>query len=166
MVATSGDRLIRADAVDRLRARLLPLADLLTPNLPEAAALLDEEIATDEAGMLDQGRRLLALGPRAVLMKGGHASGPESADLLVTAAEWRRLAAPRRSTPNTHGTGCTLSSAAAAGLALGLPLAEATAQAKTYLTAALAAGDELGIGGGSGPVHHFHAWWPARRTDP
>lgn len=162
MVATSGDRLISAEAVDRLRRRLLPLADLITPNLPEAAELLGETVAEDEAAMAEQGRRLLALGPRAVLIKGGHAQGPDSVDILVTRATTTRLPAPRRATRNTHGTGCTLSAAAASGLALGLPLSDAVAEAKRYLTAALDAADDLAIGSGFGPVHHFHAWWPHR----
>lgn len=163
MVATSGDRLISVAAIARLRVRLLPLADLITPNLPEAAELLGEAVAESEAAMLEQGRRLLGLGPKAVLVKGGHASGPESVDILVGRTGWRRLAAPRHPTRHTHGTGCTLSAAVAAGLALGLSLEDAVADAKRYLTAALAAGDRLAIGGGTGPVHHFHAWWPARR---
>lgn len=159
MVATSGDRLIADDAVARLRELLLPLADVLTPNLPEAAALLGEAVAQDEAEMGAQARRLLALGPRAVLLKGGHADGPESVDLLVDRDGVRRLAAARVATRNTHGTGCTLSSALAALLARGLPLHEAAGGAKAYLTAALQAADEVGVGHGHGPVHHFHAWW-------
>ena len=159
MVATSGDRLLRPEAVATLRARLLPLALVVTPNLPEAAALLDEAVAGDEATMRDQGERLLALGARAVLMKGGHGTGRESVDLLVERGGVTRLAAPRVETANTHGTGCTLSAAIAAGLARGLDLGEAVRAAKDYLTAALIAGRDLGIGAGHGPVHHFHAWW-------
>lgn len=159
MVATSGDRLIAEDVVARLRDDLLPLADVLTPNLPEAAALLDEAVATDEAGMAAQARRLLALGPRAILLKGGHADGPESVDLLVDHEGLRRLVAPRIATRNTHGTGCTLSSALAALMARGLPLRAAAEGAKAYVTAALQAADEVGIGHGHGPVNHFHAWW-------
>ncbi|KMO29738.1 hydroxymethylpyrimidine kinase [Methylobacterium variabile] len=160
MVATSGDRLLADDAVEALRRDLLPRAAVLTPNLPEAAALLGEGTAADEAAMLDQGRRLLALGPRAVLMKGGHASGPESVDLLVGPGDSvLRLAGPRIETRNTHGTGCTLSAAIAAGLARGLPLPEAVEGAKAYLSAALAASGQLRVGHGNGPVHHFHGWW-------
>jgi hydroxymethylpyrimidine/phosphomethylpyrimidine kinase len=160
MIATSGDRLLRPDAVASLRERLLPLALVVTPNLPEAAALLDEAVAQDEAAMLAQGERLLALGPRSVLMKGGHGAGPESVDLLVEAGgRVTRLAAARIETPNTHGTGCTLSAAIAAGLARGMPLGAAARAAKDYLTAAIAAGRDLGVGSGHGPVHHFHAWW-------
>ncbi|MGU3667513.1 bifunctional hydroxymethylpyrimidine kinase/phosphomethylpyrimidine kinase [Methylobacterium sp. A49B] len=160
MVATSGDRLIADDAVAALRARLLPRADLITPNLPEAAVLLGEAVAEDAATAVAQARRLVALGARAVLIKGGHGTGRESIDHLVTAdGTLRTLAAPRIATANTHGTGCTLSAAVAAGLAHGLTLPEAVADAKTYLTAALAAADRLAIGVGHGPVHHFHAVW-------
>lgn len=159
MVATSGDRLIGEDAVATLRGTLLTRADLITPNLPEAAALLDEAVATSEAEAEAQGRRLLRLGARAVLIKGGHGAGAESVDLLVTAAGVRRFAAPRAATRNTHGTGCTLSSAVAAGLARGLPLPAAVAAAKTYVSGAIAAADRLAIGHGHGPVHHFFAQW-------
>ncbi|MCJ2092434.1 bifunctional hydroxymethylpyrimidine kinase/phosphomethylpyrimidine kinase [Methylobacterium sp. J-072] len=161
MVATSGDRLISEDAVAALRDRLLARADLITPNLPEAAVLLGEAVAEDEAGAAAQARRLVALGARAVLIKGGHGTGAMSVDHLVTAdGHAQTFAAPRLATRNTHGTGCTLSSAIAAGLARGLTLPEAVAAAKDYLTAALMAADRLAIGSGHGPVHHFHAIWP------
>jgi hydroxymethylpyrimidine/phosphomethylpyrimidine kinase len=101
----------------------------------------------------------LALGAGAVLIKGGHGSGPDSVDLLIDAHGTTRLAESRLPTRNTHGTGCTLSSALAAGLAKGLPLAEAAWEAKTYVTAAIAAADRLDVGSGRGPLHHFHAWW-------
>lgn len=159
MVATSGDRLISDEAVARLRQELVPLADLITPNLPEAGALLDEPPATSADAIIDQGRRLLALGCPAVLVKGGHGDGPESTDILFTSAGEIVLSAPRHATRNTHGTGCTLSSAIAAKLALGLDLASAAREAKSYLGEAIRAGDRLAIGRGSGPVHHFHRWW-------
>ncbi|MEL6059313.1 MULTISPECIES: bifunctional hydroxymethylpyrimidine kinase/phosphomethylpyrimidine kinase [unclassified Methylobacterium] len=160
MVATSGDRLIADDAVATLRDRLLARADLITPNLPEAAVLLGEAVAEDAATAAAQARRLVALGARAVLIKGGHGTGRESIDHLVTAdGTLRTLVAPRIATANTHGTGCTLSSAIAAGLARGLSLPAAVAEAKTYLTAALGAADALAIGSGHGPVHHFHGYW-------
>ena len=111
MVATSGDRLLAAEAVDGLRTRLIPLASVITPNLPEAAALLDEPIATDEAAVENQGKRLLAMGCRAVLIKGGHGQGAESIDYLIDSTGAKVLAAPRVATKNTHGTGCSLSSA-------------------------------------------------------
>ena len=160
MVAKSGDRLLRADAVAALRQRLLPLATVITPNLPEAAVLLDLEEAEDEAGMIEAAARLRALGPQAVLLKGGHlAKGASSVDVLDDGAQPLTLAAPRVATANTHGTGCTLSSAIAAGLAKGLDLATAVRGAKDYVTAAIAAADRLQVGSGHGPTHHFHAWW-------
>jgi hydroxymethylpyrimidine/phosphomethylpyrimidine kinase len=160
MVATSGDRLIADDAVAALRDRLLARADLITPNLPEAAVLLGESVAEDAATAVAQARRLLGLGARAVLIKGGHGRGRESIDHLVTGdGTLRTLSAPRFPTANTHGTGCTLSAAVAAGLARGLPLPEAVAAAKEYLTAAIEAADRLKVGAGHGPVHHFHAVW-------
>jgi hydroxymethylpyrimidine/phosphomethylpyrimidine kinase len=159
MVATSGDRLLTPDAVEALRTQLVPLALVVTPNLPEAAALLDAPQAATEAEMIRQAERLLALGAKAVLMKGGHGNSAESADLLVTAAATVRFAAARIATKNTHGTGCTLAAAIAAGLAKGEDLAAAVRTAKDYVTAAIAAADRLAVGHGHGPVHHFHRWW-------
>jgi hydroxymethylpyrimidine/phosphomethylpyrimidine kinase len=159
MVASSGDRLIADAAVAVLRDKLIPRALVITPNLPEAAALLDEPIAQSETQMQAQAQQLLALGARAVLIKGGHAKGAESVDLLVEPNAVARLAAERVPTRNTHGTGCTLSSAVAAGLAKGMPLDEAVRAAKAYVTAAIAAADTLHIGHGHGPVHHFHGLW-------
>ncbi|MPZ57909.1 MAG: bifunctional hydroxymethylpyrimidine kinase/phosphomethylpyrimidine kinase [Rhizobiales bacterium] len=159
MVAGSGDRLIADDAVATLRRALIPKALVITPNLPEAAALLDTAVAASETQMRAQARELLALGARAVLIKGGHAKGAEAVDLLIEPDAETRLAATRVETSNTHGTGCTLSSAIAAGLARGQPLAEAVRGAKTYITAAIAAADKLSIGHGHGPVHHFHSLW-------
>jgi hydroxymethylpyrimidine/phosphomethylpyrimidine kinase len=159
MIATSGDKLLAPDAIDVLKRVLMPRALVVTPNLPEAAALLDAPVADTETAMRAQGERLLALGARAVLMKGGHAAGAESVDLLIEPTAFTRLAAYRVATANTHGTGCTLSSAIAAGLAKGLSLAEAVRAAKAYVTDALAAANRVKIGSGHGPVHHFHAWW-------
>ena len=159
MVAASGDRLLAPEAVDVLRRELIPRALIVTPNLPEAAALLDATIAVSEGDMREQATRLLALGPRAVLLKGGHGEGPESVDIFFDGKVELRLPAPRIATRNSHGTGCTLSSAIAAGLAKGLHLVEAVGEAKAYVTLAIAAADRLSIGSGHGPVHHFHAWW-------
>ncbi|WP_134495332.1 bifunctional hydroxymethylpyrimidine kinase/phosphomethylpyrimidine kinase [Microvirga pakistanensis] len=159
MVAASGDRLLASEAVDALRQVLLPRALLVTPNLPEAAALLDEPQAEDERAMCRQAERILALGPRAVLLKGGHGTGRESTDILMDAQGVRSFSAPRIQTRNTHGTGCTLSSAVAAGLAKGLPLADAVAAGKDFISAAIGASTQLHIGRGHGPVHHFHAHW-------
>jgi hydroxymethylpyrimidine/phosphomethylpyrimidine kinase len=160
MVAASGDRLLAPEAVDALRNALLSKALLVTPNLPEAAALLDEPMASDERAMRRQAERILALGPKAVLVKGGHGAGTESTDLLLDARGVRRFTAPRVDTRNTHGTGCTLSSAIAAGLAKGLPLADAVAAGKSFISAAIGASSQLQIGRGHGPVHHFYAYWP------
>ena len=159
MVATSGDRLLAMDAVEALRTRLIPRASLITPNLPEAAALLDEPVATSEAAIESQGKRLLAMGCPAVLIKGGHGQGAESTDYLVSGNGSIALPAPRIATRNTHGTGCSLSSAIAAGLAKGEDLETAVRQAKTWISAAIAAADRLGVGHGHGPIHHFHGFY-------
>jgi hydroxymethylpyrimidine/phosphomethylpyrimidine kinase len=159
MVATSGDRLLAADAVAGLRTRLIPLASLITPNLPEAAALLDEPVAVSEAAIESQGKRLLAMGCPAVLIKGGHGQGRESIDYIVRGSGIVELAAPRIATKNTHGTGCSLSSAIAAGLAKGEDLETAVRHAKAWVSAAIAAADRLGIGHGHGPIHHFHKFY-------
>ena len=159
LVATSGDRLLPADAVERLRTGLIPLVSLITPNLPEAAALLGEPIASDQAAIERQGRRLLALGCPAVLIKGGHGQGSESIDYLVSGHGTLALPAPRIATQNTHGTGCSLSSAITAGLAGGEDLESAVRNAKTFVSAAIAAADRLGVGHGHGPIHHFHGYY-------
>jgi len=162
MVAASGDALLDEDAVETLRAVLVPRATLITPNLPEAAKLLGSGEAKDEREMLAQALALRRLGAKAVLIKGGHADGSEAIDILLDGEGELRLAAPRVETRNTHGTGCTLSSAIAAELAKGASLREAVVAAKAYVTAAIAAADDLAIGKGRGPVHHFHALWPRK----
>jgi len=159
MVAKTGDALLRDDAVAALREALVPLCTVLTPNLPEAARLLDAAPARDEREMIEQGRALLEAGPRAVLMKGGHARGPVCVDLLVERDKVTRFEAPRLVTRNTHGTGCTLSAAIAAWLAHGATLAEAARRAHAWLQDALRAADRLRVGSGHGPVHHFHGIW-------
>ena len=159
MIATSGDRLLKPDAVEVLKRELIPRALVITPNLPEAAALLNMPIAETESEMRAQAEKLLAFGPKAVLIKGGHASGTQAIDLLVSAESVARLSAERVDTENTHGTGCTLSAAIAAGLAQGQRLGEAVAYAKQFVTEAIGCADELEVGQGHGPVHHFHAWW-------
>jgi hydroxymethylpyrimidine/phosphomethylpyrimidine kinase len=136
---------------------------VITPNLHEAAALLDAPLAITEGEMREQAERIRGLGARAVLIKGGHAKAPEAVDLFVDEQGARRLVARRYETLNTHGTGCTLSSAIAAFLARGVQLFEAVTLAKNYVTAAIAAADQLNVGHGHGPVHHFHAMW--RRTE-
>ena len=157
--ATSGDRLLAAEAVAGLRTKLIPRAALITPNLPEAAALLDEPVASSEAAIANQGQRLLAMGCRAVLIKGGHGQGAESIDYLFSGGGTVALATPRIATKNTHGTGCSLSSAITAGLAKGDDLETVVRNAKAWITKAIAAADDLGVGHGNGPIHHFHGFY-------
>ena len=164
MIAASGARLLESAAVEAIRTHLFPLATLITPNLPEAAALLGTSMAETDQAMDEQAEKLAALGAANVLVKGGHGTGDVSSDLLLLAGGTRqRFNAPRFATRNTHGTGCTLSSAIAANLAKGLALPEAVGHAKTYISAAIAAADQVAVGHGHGPVHHFHHWWD--RTD-
>jgi hydroxymethylpyrimidine/phosphomethylpyrimidine kinase len=159
MIAASGARLLANEAIAILKKELISRALLITPNLPEAAALTGAPEAKTEADMAAQARQLLAAGAQNVLIKGGHGDGPESVDLLIGPALDIRLAAPRHPSRNTHGTGCTLSSAIAAGLAKGLGLTAAVRAAKDYVTAGIAAAGKLAIGHGHGPLHHFHAHW-------
>jgi len=159
MVATSGDRLLADGAIEALRNGLIPRALVVTPNLPEAAALTGATVARNEREMEIQAREILVLGARNVLIKGGHGSGNESVDLLVGEGDVLRLSARRVDTKNTHGTGCTLSSAIAAGLAKGLDLKTAAREAKAYVTAAIVAADTLHVGRGHGPLHHFYGIW-------
>jgi len=152
MVSSAGDPLVQAAALAVLTSKLLPLADCLTPNLAEAGALLGEIPAVDEEGMKRQGRALLALGPKAVLMKGGHLDGPLAVDLLVTPAGARRYPGARIASPNLHGTGCTLSAAIAASIIVGEPLFQAVDSAKEVVRRAIAAGSKLTFGSGPGPL--------------
>jgi hydroxymethylpyrimidine/phosphomethylpyrimidine kinase len=155
MVAKSGDRLLMAEAVAALRAAL-PVASVITPNLPEAADLLSQSEAVTQTQMEAQAQALLALGPGAVLLKGGHLPGGDCPDLLASPQGLVWLTGPRQATRKTHGTGCTLSSALATRLGQGVALAQAAADAKAYVTAAIAAADALSVGQGHGPTHHFH----------
>nr|CAA6828141.1 MAG: Hydroxymethylpyrimidine phosphate kinase ThiD (EC [uncultured Thiotrichaceae bacterium] len=158
MVATSGDTLLEQSAISTLKNELLGLADIITPNLPEAALLIDQPIPRNEAEMLDMVNGLRQLQAQAVLLKGGHLSDSAgSVDLLITEDDVVRLSAKRIATQNTHGTGCTLSSAIASYLAQGHSLHEAVSAAKNYLSQAIAQADTLNIGQGHGPVHHFFA---------
>jgi hydroxymethylpyrimidine/phosphomethylpyrimidine kinase len=161
MVAKGGAALLPDAAVAALRDRLLPLATHLTPNLPEAAALLDVPAATSRADMEVQARALCALGPGAVLLKGGHLGGTDSPDLLANHDGLHWFDGPRIASRNTHGTGCTLSAALAAELAKGASDLAAVTAAKAYVAGAIAAADRLSVGHGHGPTHHFHALWPA-----
>jgi hydroxymethylpyrimidine/phosphomethylpyrimidine kinase len=166
MVATSGARLIEAEAVDALVRELFPRALLVTPNLDEAGLLVGRMLRT-EADMEAAGRELLARGARSVLVKGGHLAGETVSDLLlVPGAERLWLRNPRIATPNTHGTGCTLSSAIAAFLARGSELPGAVQQAHAYVRGALAAGAAVRTGAGSGPLNHSYAPLPMRLCLP
>ncbi len=159
MVATSGDILLRPDAIATLKEELLPFGLIVTPNLPEAALMTGRSVAENETEMGRQAQMLLKLGARAVLMKGGHAKGDEAVDILFNGDTSLRLSRPRVETTNDHGTGCTLSAAIAAGIANRLTLEDSVVAAKAYLHEALAASSALKIGQGRGPVHHFHQWW-------
>ncbi|HEY2227639.1 MAG TPA: bifunctional hydroxymethylpyrimidine kinase/phosphomethylpyrimidine kinase [Xanthobacteraceae bacterium] len=160
MVASSGDRLLAPDAIEVLKRELIPRAFVLTPNLPEAAALVGTPEAQTEDEMRAQAQALLGLGAQAVLIKGGHGKGQSSVDLLVDRNGTVALPLTRLATRNTHGTGCAFSAAIAAGLAKSMDMLEATRAAKAYVHAAIAAADMLAIGSGPGPVHHFHGVWP------
>ncbi|MGB5833585.1 MAG: bifunctional hydroxymethylpyrimidine kinase/phosphomethylpyrimidine kinase [Thiohalocapsa sp.] len=159
MVAKGGDRLLSPEAVAIMIERLLPLAEVLTPNLPEAAALLASTEPSDRKAMVALAERLRALGPRNILLKGGHLGGVDSPDYLATATGGYWLEGARLPTHNTHGTGCTLSSALAAQLARTGHVLEATRLAKAYVAGAIGHADELDVGSGHGPTHHFHALW-------
>jgi len=164
MVTTSGDPLIADNAVETLKSELFPLADLVTPNLHEAARLSHGKLAANRNEMRGQGRGILATGAKAVLVKGGHAplegDPSESSDLLMSSQGDEWFTAGRIDTQNTHGTGCSLSSAIAANLARGMNLNEAVGEAKRWLTGAIANADQLKIGKGHGPVNHFHNLYP------
>jgi hydroxymethylpyrimidine/phosphomethylpyrimidine kinase len=155
MIATSGDRLLREEAVEALRTELLPLATVVTPNLPEAGVLVGREVAS-LAEMREAARTIVGLGARSVVVKGGHMAG-DATDVFFDGERFVELPARRIETTSTHGTGCTLASAIAALLARGEPLEAAISQAKAYVTAAIERAFPLGHG--HGPVHHFHQWW-------
>ena len=163
MVATSGDLLLDADAVETIKRQLIPLANLITPNLPEAAWLLGAKPAGDDAQAIEHAKALHALGCGAVLLKGGHGAGETAVDILCDGEGVERFVRPRIDTPHSHGTGCTLSAAIAALLAQGVALREAVARAKAYVWQALEAGRTLGVGHGNGPVDHLFA---IRRAPP
>jgi hydroxymethylpyrimidine/phosphomethylpyrimidine kinase len=159
MVAKSGDRLLDADAVDTVRRKLLPLADIITPNLAEVGVLLDRPAPSTLSEMRAAAADLRALGCRHVLVKGGHLGGPDSTDVLFDGRDVLELSAPRLATANTHGTGCTLSAAIAALLPQRSDPASAVREAKAYVSDAIAASGALNVGGGHGPLHHFHRLW-------
>jgi len=158
MVATSGDVLLAPEAVKAIKNDLLPLATLVTPNLPEAAILLGSQQAHNEEEMVAQGKALLGVTScHAVLIKGGHCVGDDATDILVSKTGFERFVRPRVATPHSHGTGCTLSAAIAALLSQGVALAEAVDRAKTYVWEGLRHGHGLGVGKGRGPVDHLFA---------
>ncbi len=157
MVATSGANLLDADAIDAVRRQLIPRATLITPNLPEAARLLGEGEASSEDAMARQAVALQAIGAKAVLIKGGHGTGPLAVDLLAVADRLLTLRRPRIETSSTHGTGCTLSAAVTALLAAGACLENAVDRAKTFVWNALDSGRDLGLGAGHGPVDHLYS---------
>lgn len=160
MVAKSGDKLLKDEAIDALKTSLVPMASLITPNLPEAFELTGIEAGDDLEAMKAVARALRALGSASVLVKGGHGSRTIVTDLLFDGDEETFFfEAPRMNTKNTHGTGCTLSASIAAHLARGCSLKEAVAKAHAYLQEAIKQADHLKIGAGHGPVHHFHALW-------
>jgi hydroxymethylpyrimidine kinase/phosphomethylpyrimidine kinase len=156
MVSKAGARLLREDAVDALRARLLPLADVVTPNLPEAEALTGRPLRT-YLQVHEAARDIRDLGPRNVLIKGGHREGETIVDVLFDGTEIHEFSGPRIHTTSTHGTGCTLASAIASYLALGEPVREAVRLARDYLEGALI--NAYPVGRGQGPVNHFWQWW-------
>jgi len=160
MVAKSGHKLLQDEAVEALRMVLIPIATVITPNLPEASVLLQRPI-DDVAQMKEACKDLARLGPEAVLLKGGHLRGERSPDVLYVRAEGTlsTLEGCRVETDNTHGTGCTLSSAIAAHLARGRGIADAVRESKAYITGALEAGAAYRLGQGHGPVHHFFSFW-------
>ena len=157
MAAKGGERLLAADAVASLKRLLIPLAALVTPNLPEAEALIGRRIP-DRAAMMEAAPRLLEFGCKAALLKGGHLEGPSVIDVLVTAAGAEVLEHPRIATKQTHGTGCTLASAIATGLAQGLSLGDAVGRARAYVLEAIRSAPALG--GGQGPLNHAHTVRP------
>jgi hydroxymethylpyrimidine/phosphomethylpyrimidine kinase len=161
MVAKSGDRLLRDDAVEALRAELLPLATVVTPNLPEAGDLLGAPVPDSPEAMRHAARALRERGPASVLMKGGHLAGDRLVDILFDGVRFVELPAERVPTKNTHGTGCTLSSAIAALLPQRDSVEAAVRDARAYVLDAIRASDRLQVGGGHGPLHHFHGLWRA-----
>ncbi len=157
MVASSGDSLLETAAVNAYLQELIPLATLITPNLPEASKLLDQPVPDSIITMKQRAGELYELGAKAVLLKGGHLDGDICTDVLFDGREFHLFEAAKLNSANTHGTGCTLASAIATGLAKGLDLAEAVSHAKHYVTEAIRYSNELNVGSGHGPVNHFYA---------
>ena len=160
MAAGTGGKLIDDDALDVLKTRLVPQAALITPNLSEAARLLEGPEANSLADMQAQIKELSTLGARSVLLKGGHLSGSTAIDLFHDGQQVHKFERPRVSTPHTHGSGCTLAAAIAARLAWGDDLLNAVAKAKAYISGAIRHAGALKVGLGGGPLHHFYDIWP------
>ncbi len=160
MVSQSGDKLLQDDAIEAIKAHLMPLADIVTPNIPEASVLCGKQLK-QWSDIESAAETLAQHGSRSILIKGGHGDEKKSTDLLFLARENRfvRLAADRIKTDNNHGTGCTLSSAIASYMAKGHDIEAAVQKAKAYMNQAIAAGAQYQIGHGHGPVHHFFQWW-------
>ena len=159
MVAKSGDSLLQEEAVGVLRSRLLPLASVVTPNIPEAEVLTGMNISSD-ADVRDAARAIVGMGAKAVVVKGGHREGPAT-DIFFDGSEFHEFTTPRIDTQNTHGTGCTFASAVAAGLARGLPVVDAVSAAKEYVTEAIR--HSFPIGQGHGPLSHLWRLWDDTR---
>ena len=155
MIAKSGDALLREDAIGSLRTRLLPLAMVVTPNIPEAEALTETTIVSD-ADVRRAAEAIVGMGARSVVVKGGHREGPAT-DLFYDGKEFKEFTAPRFDTVNTHGTGCTFASAVAVGLARGMVVTDAVALAKDYVTEGIR--HSFSIGQGHGPLNHFYRFW-------
>ena len=159
MVAKGGAKLLEDDAIDVLRDKLFNIADVITPNLPEAALLTGRRCAKSKSEMLYQAKYMLDMGPRAIFLKGGHLEGSTSPDLLLTGEIEKWFESDRIDTTNTHGTGCTLSSAICANLARGLEIEKAAEDAKLFVTNSIKHSNKLQVGHGHGPTHHFHGLW-------
>ena len=160
MVAQSGDKLLQDDAIEAIKTHLMPLSDVVTPNIPEASVLCGRRLKNWSD--IEEAAKILARhGSRSILIKGGHGNENKSTDLLFLARENRfvRLTADRIETNNNHGTGCTLSAAIASYMAKGMDIEEAVQKAKTFMNQAIAAGAAYKVGNGHGPVHHFFEWW-------
>ena len=159
MIAKGGSNLLAPDAVETLRGKLVPIAEIITPNLPEAAELLNCDEATSIDEMMNQANMLLALGPKTVYLKGGHLRGSNSPDILMTADYVETLDGIRINTKNTHGTGCSLSAALAACRGRNIEMIKAAKESKQFISQAIALSDRMNVGRGHGPIHHFHGLW-------
>ncbi len=156
MVATSGDQLLADDAIEAVKKQIIPRAEIITPNLGEAARLLDDQKAADVDTMIAQAKALMALGPKAVLVKGGHGGSEEAIDVFYDGRDVTLISLPRVVSKNLHGTGCTLSAAIAANRAQGQALLPAVQAAKQFVWEAIVAAQDLSIGNGHGPLEHLH----------